>query len=229
MFLEFDNDTSSLGILPQKRVPFQACAIDIPFLLLENLMPLTNRYYGGTSMGEGRTIQDFSLCDLAGAFVFSAALRKKGTLVVVFFTPDGPASINAVKAAQQCAADLGTDKLAVLGIAGPSRAVLSTFAEAQGISGMSILVDHDLHETRSWGISHLPSTFVIDGKTGRVLSKVIGDDAAELSAAKDILAAQIAKIRAAEEAAKKAEEEKKAAEAAAKAAEAAKTPEPAKA
>lgn len=192
-------------------------------------MALTNRYYGGTSLGAGRTIQDFSMCDLNGAFVFTAKLRPKGTLVVTFFSPGGQASTNALRAVQQWGADLGGDKLTVLAVAGGSRADLKAYADQQGIIGVTILVDYEMHETRNWGISHLPSTFVIDGKSGRILSKVIGDDAGELAAAMDVLAAQITKIRAAEEAAKKAEEEKKAAEAAAKAAEAAKTAQPVKA
>jgi peroxiredoxin len=185
-------------------------------------MALTNRYYGGTSLGAGRTIQDFGLCDLNGTFVYTAKSRTKGFLVIGFFDPAGRASTNAVKSLQQWTEELGADKLVALAVAGPNRQTLSSFAQAQSIEGITVLVDHDLHQTRNWGISHLPSTFVIDGKTGRILTKVIGDDPQELTAAKNLLAGEIAKVKAAEEAAKKAEEEKKAAEAAAKAAEAAK-------
>jgi peroxiredoxin len=192
-------------------------------------MALTNRYYGGTSLGAGRTIQDFSLCDLAGSFVFTARLRPKGLLVVVFFSPDGQVSTSVVRTVQQWADDIGLEKWTALGVAGPDRDTLKSFAEAQGISKVTIAVDYELNQTRGWGISHLPSTFIIDGKSGRILKKVIGDDAAELASAKELLSTEVAKIKAAEEAAKKAEEEKKAAEAAAKAAEAAKKPEPAKA
>src|SRR3569833_2767919 len=135
-------------------------------------MATTNRYYGGSSLGEGRTIVDFSLCDLNGAYVFTGALRKKGTLVVAFFSPNGQASTNAVKAIQQRVADLGGDKLTAVGVAGPDRPTLKSYADTQAVSGVTILVDHDLHEPRNFGISHLPCTLVIDGKSGRVLCKV---------------------------------------------------------
>ena len=92
------------------------------------------------------------------------------------------------------------------------------FADQHKIDTVPVVLDHELYQTRRWGVSHLPTVYLIDGKTGRVLSKGTGDDTAGLNAAKQMLSDSVAKIVAAEEAAKKAEEEKKAAEEAAKAA-----------
>jgi len=176
-------------------------------------MTLTNRYYGGASLGPGRTIQDLSLCDLQGNFVYTARSRAKGLLTIIFFAPDAPASANALRIVQQWTQEIPTDKWSALGVAGPDRPILESYAQSQGITGITVLVDYDLYQTRAWGISHLPSTFVIDGKTGRVLSRVIGDDPQEFMTARQILEDNIAKIVAAEAAAKKAAEEKAAADA----------------
>ncbi len=99
------------------------------------------------------------------------------------------------------------------------RAELAQFAEQHGLSSVSLLLDHELYQTRSWGVSHLPSLYLVSGKTGRVLHKILGQDEAALAGMKQMLHDEVGKIMAAEEAAKKAEEEKKAADAAKAAAE----------
>ncbi|MBV9850785.1 MAG: hypothetical protein JO250_14015 [Armatimonadetes bacterium] len=176
----------------------------------------TDRIYGPQTAGVGRTVQDIGLCDLTGEYVYTAKSRTKGLLVVVFFSPESAPSVRALQAVQAWTHGVPTQKWTALGITDGDREQLAAFARERGIDGVSILVDHDLYQTRTWGVSHLPSIYLISGKTGRVLMKTIGDREGDLNAVKQRLSDEIGKIVAAEEAAKKAEEEKKAAEAAAK-------------
>ncbi|BDI32349.1 hypothetical protein CCAX7_44000 [Capsulimonas corticalis] len=193
-------------------------------------MPVTNRYYGGSSTGAGKIVSDFGLCDIKGGYIYTAKLRPKGLLAVVFFSPETAASVNVLKAVQEWTGEIEASKWSAVGVATGDREAIKQFAETNGIDKVSLLVDYDFYQTRSWGISHIPSLYIISGKTGRVLERIVGDSPAELKSAKDLLSGEVSKILAAEAAAKQAEEEKKAAEAAAKAAEAAAKPaEPAKA
>ena len=193
-------------------------------------MALTERFYGANTAGTSRPIQDFGLSDTKGVYQYTAKLRVKGLLVVVFFSPDSPPSVKALETVQSWTAETATQKWTALGVAEGDRTALAEFAEAHGLSNVSVLLDFELYQTRMWGVSHLPSVYLISGKTGRVLHKIVGDDDAALDGMKAMLADEVGKIVAAEEAAKeaakkaeeqkKADDEKKAAEA--KAAEAAK-------
>jgi peroxiredoxin len=183
----------------------------------------TDRIYGAQTAGVGRTVQDIGLCDLKGEYVYTAKLRTKGLLAVVFFSPDSAPAVRALEAVQGWTKDLPTQKWTALAITEGDRDQLRAFAQERGLDGVTVLVDHELYQTRSWGVSHLPSVYLISGKTGRVLMKVIGDRADDLGAVRQRLADEVAQIVAAEEAARKAaeeakraEDEKKAAEAAAK-------------
>ncbi len=175
----------------------------------------TDRIYGAQTAGVGRTVQDIGLCDLAGEFVYTAKARVKGLLVVVFFSPDSPPSVRALQAVQGWTQDVTAPKWTALAVTEGDREQVKAFAQQHSLDGISVLVDYELYQTRMWGVSHLPSLYLISPK-GRVLMKVIGDREADLSAVKQRLSNEVDKIIAAEEAAKKAEEEKKAAEAAAK-------------
>ena len=185
-------------------------------------MSVTDRFYGSNTMGTSRPIQDFGLCDTTGLYQYTAKLRAKGLLVVVFFSADSAPSVEALKTVQSWTAALPTQKWTALGVGEGDRAELAKFREANGLTGVSLLLDHELYQTRTWGVSHLPSIYLISGKTGRVLQKVLGLESEALAAMQGLLTAEVEKIVAAEAAAKKAADEKAAADAAAKAAEAAK-------
>lgn len=195
-------------------------------------MSVTERFYGANTAGTGRPIQDFGLSDLKGNYQYTAKLRAKGLLVVVFFSPDSAPSVRALQTVQSWIAELPTQKWTALGVGDGDRAELNQFAQTHGLEGVSIVLDHDLYQTRAWGVSHLPSLYLVSGKTGRVLHKILGEDAQAIDGMKGMLTDEVEKIVTAEAAAKKVEDDKKAAEAAAKAAEAAKpsdtTPAPTK-
>ena len=176
---------------------------------------ITDRIYGAQTAGVGRTVQDIGLCDLTGEYVYTAKTRLKGLMVVVFFSPDSAPAVRALQAVQGWSQDVPTQKWTALAVTEGDREGLKAFAQQQGLDGVSILLDHELYQTRMWGVSNLPSIYLISGK-GRVLMKVIGDRDNDLGAVKQRLSDEVGKIVAAEAAAKKAEEEKKAAEAAAK-------------
>ena len=193
-------------------------------------MALTTRFYGANTAGTSRSIQDFGLSDTKGIYQYTAKLRVKGLLVVVFFSMDSPPSVEALKVVQSWTTEMPTQKWTAIGVGEGDRPVLAEFAEAQGLSGISVLLDYELYQTRMWGVSHLPSIYLVSGKTGRVLHKIVGEDDAALEGMKQMLADEVEKIVAAEAAAKaaadeakKAEEEKKAADAKAGEAKAAET------
>ena len=133
---------------------------------------------------------------------------------MVFFSQASAPSVRALEAVQGWTAELPAQKWTALGVGEGDRTELAQFAEQHGLSGVSLLLDHELYQTRQWGVSHLPSLYLISGKTGRVLHKILGWDEAALAGMKQMLHGEVGKIVAAEEAAKKAEEEKKAADAA---------------
>lgn len=190
-------------------------------------MSLTNSLYASNTASSGKVVQDFGLCNLQGEFLYTAKLRAKGFLVVVFYSPASPPSIAALEAVQQWTTQLNGAKYAAVGVSEGDRDQLTALQDAHGLTGLTLLIDHELYQTRRWGVSHLPSVYVVQGKTGRVLAKVIGNDAGDLDAARTLLSSAIDAMTAAETAAKAAEEEKKLADAAAKAAaEAAKPAEP---
>ena len=183
-------------------------------------MALTERFYGANTAGTSRPITDFGLSDTKGIYQYTAKLRAKGLVVVVFFAMDSPPSVKALETVQSWTAETPTQKWTALGVAEGDRPEMAQFAEAHGLSNISVLLDFELYQTRQWGVSHLPSVYLVDGKTGRVLHKIIGDDEPALGGMKQMLASEVGKLVAAEEAAKiaadaakKAEEEKKAAEA----------------
>lgn len=185
-------------------------------------MAVTDRFYGANTMGTARPIQDFGLSDLKGTYLYTAKLRVKGLLVVVFFSPESAPSVRALKTVQGWVEGLPTQKWTALAVSEGSRVELTAFAEAEGVEGVSVLVDNGLYQTRSWGVSHLPSVYLVSGQTGRVLHKIMGDDEKALGGMKEMLHSEVEKLVAADAAAAKAAEEKKIADAAAKAAEAAK-------
>ncbi len=182
-------------------------------------MALTERFYGANTAGTSRPIMDFGLSDTKGIYQYTAKLRAKGLLVVVFFSMDSPPSVKALETVQSWTAETPTQKWTALGVAEGDRPDLTQFAEAHGLSNVSVLLDFELYQTRMWGVSHLPSIYLVSGQTGRVLHKIVGDDEPALDGMRQMLASEVAKIVAAEEAAKgaaeaakKAEEEKKAEE-----------------
>ncbi len=195
-------------------------------------MALTERFYGANTAGTSRTITDFGLSDTKGVYQYTAKLRAKGLLVVIFFSLDSPPSVKALETVQSWTAETPTQKWTALGVAEGNRPDLAQFAEAHGLANVSVLLDFELYQTRLWGVSHLPSIYLVSGQTGRVLHKIVGDDEPALDGMKQMLASEVSKLIAAEEAAKvaaetakKAEEEKKAEEKkAADAAKAAETP-----
>ncbi len=188
-------------------------------------MALTERFYGANTAGTGRSIQDFGLSDTNSLYQYTAKLRVKGLLVVVFFDTSSAPSVQAVDIVQGWTADLPTQKWTALAVTEGERPELAEFAASHSLSNVSVLLDYELYQTRQWGVSRLPTIFLVSGKTGRVLHKILGLDEAALDGMKLMLHDEVGKIVAAEEAAKKAAEEKAAADAAAKAAEASKAAE----
>jgi len=180
-------------------------------------MSVTERFYGSHTAGTTRPIQDFGLSDLKGIYQYTAKLRMKGLLVIVFFSAASEPSVRALEAVQGWTADLPTQKWTAIGVGEGDRTELGEFAAKHGLTNVSVVLDHELYQTRMWGVSHLPSIYLVSGKTGRVLQKILGLETDALAGMKQLLTEEVGKIVAAEEAARKAEEEKKAAEAAAKA------------
>lgn len=184
-------------------------------------MPVTNRYYGGSATGAGRIVQDFGLCNLKGQFIYTAKTRAKGLMVVTFFAPGNPASANVLKAIESFTSELEPAKWTPLAVAEGDRDSLQAYSDSLALAKTTVLMDHELYQTRTWGVSHVPSTFLIAGN-GRTLARIVGDAPDQIALITETLRAEVNKIVAAEEAAKeaarKAEEEKKAAEAAAAAA-----------
>jgi len=179
-------------------------------------MGLTDQYYGASTAGLGKVIQDFGLCNLQGEYLYSAKARTKGALVVTFFGLNSGPSARALQTVQQWVGALPTGKWTAVALGEGGRDELTAFQSNNSLDGLTFLIDHELYQTRRWGVSHLPMTYVIAGKTGRVLAKVIGDDVSALDAAKAALSKELDALIAAEAAAKQAETDKKTTEAAAK-------------
>jgi peroxiredoxin len=182
-------------------------------------MPVIEESYGAHT-GIGRVVQDFGLCDLTGAFVYTPKLRQKGFLVVVFFSADAPVSVEALKAVQSWTAEVPAQKWTPVAVTEADREATRAFADKNGLSNLTFGLDYESYHARRWGVSNLPSTYLVSGKTGRVLEKAIGYTPAVFDQIKNRLKSEIDALLAAEEAARKADEAKKAADAAAKAEEA---------
>lgn len=111
---------------------------------------LTDQFYGINTAGLGRVVQDFGLCDLKGEYVYTAKTRTKGLLVVVFFDPSSAPSVQALEAVQAWTADLPTQKWTALGVSEGDRQEMAQFAEDRKLDGVTLLLDHELYQTRRW-------------------------------------------------------------------------------
>ena len=117
------------------------------------------------------------MSDLKGNYQYTAKLRAKGLLVVVFFSPDSAPS--GAGAPGPCSPGRRTYRRRsgrLWAWRDGDRAEMGQFAEAHGLKDISIVLDHELYQTRQWGVSHLPSLYLVSGKTGRVLHKILGED-----------------------------------------------------
>ena len=85
---------------------------------------LTNHFYGSTTRGAGRTVQDFGLCDTKGTYLYTAKLRTKGLLVVVFFSPDSLPSQRTLAAIQAWSTDVPMAKWNAVAVAESDRETL---------------------------------------------------------------------------------------------------------
>lgn len=164
----------------------------------------------------GRTILDFGLGDLKGTYQNTARLRSKGWLVALFFEVGDHGSIQAIDILQSWIAELPTDKVSIIGIAGGEREDLEKFVAARNIA-FPVMWDYNDYVATIWSIADIPTLFVTDAQ-GKVLVRTAGADASKYADVKALLQNEIEK---AEQAAKAAAEAKAAADAQ-KAAEAAK-------
>lgn len=177
-------------------------------------MPITNRYYGGSSIGAGGTVLDFGLSDLTGNYTHTSKLRTKGILIVSFFDMNSPVTQSFLQFTKQKLEQIASNKLAAIFVTDGDRTNLASRVKDEGISETLVLIDHNFYQARQWGINNLPSTYLIDGKTGQVVERIVGANQDELTHLFDIAQKKSAMLLAEEEAAKKAAEEKKAAESA---------------
>lgn len=179
-------------------------------------MQKTTSFYGSKNFGTSRTIQDFGLCTSDGAYVQTTKSRTKGFLVVLFFDLTNQASVSALKMIDAWGSEIAPAKISILAVVKADRDSTNALATDLGLKNVTLLLDHESYQARNWGVSTFPSLYVIEGKSGRVLAKVIGADSQEINAAQSMLQNRVSEMLEAEEKAKRAEEEKKAAEAAAK-------------
>ena len=119
-------------------------------------MPLTDQLYGANTAGVGRVIQDFGLCNLKGEYLYTAKARVKGLLVVVFFAPTSAPSVRALETVQAWATEMAGPKWSALAVTEGDRDEIAAWAEGRKIDAVPILLDHELYQTRRWGVSHLP-------------------------------------------------------------------------
>jgi hypothetical protein len=134
----------------------------------------------------GRTILDFGLCDTKGVYQTTTKLRTRGWLVVAFIDP---VDSNSAKAAEALSgwSDLPQDKVTILtvSLADPKSPKVS------GLSLPGIVVwDFDAYVAGIWGVNAVPTIFVANG-AGKVLAKMHGFSAEELSGAKALLSVDI--------------------------------------
>lgn len=187
-------------------------------------MPVTDAYYGSNSARLTRAIQDFGLCNVDGAYIYSAKLRAKGFLIVAFFDPNAAESREVLRAIDSWTEELVQTKWTAVGISASDRETIKQLVDTHSLKNMTMLLDHEFYQTKLWGVSNFPSVFLVSGKTGRVMAHVRGNNADALDGVKNTLVSEVNKAVAAEESAKKADAEKKAAEEAVKKAEAEKKP-----
>ena len=97
-------------------------------------MPVTNHFYGGNSLGAGRTIQDIGLCGLDGNYVTTTKLRQKGLVVIIFFTPDSGICERVLKTVQSWSTEIPQNKWGAIGIAESDQPTLKAWADQRQIS-----------------------------------------------------------------------------------------------
>ena len=152
-----------------------------------------------SAITEGRSIQDFGLCDLNGVYQLTAKLRAKGWMVVTFFTPDDAFSTSVLNTLQEWTSSLPADKVSILGVLEGNRDALEAFKKSVTAT-FPIVWDIADYWSANWGLSELPTTFVTDSG-GRVLDRIVGADTDALSDARTQLSALIEKAAAARAAA----------------------------
>ena len=96
-------------------------------------MTVTNRYYGGAATGAGKIVPDFGLCDLKGAYIYTAKARAKGLVVVTFFAPEQASSVAVLQAINGWTADIPAAKWTPIAVSEGDRESLAAFAAQNGI------------------------------------------------------------------------------------------------
>ena len=134
-----------------------------------------------SAITRGRRIQDFGLCDTDGVYQTSTKLRAKGWLVVTFFSPDEAPSARTVDKIQEWAGSLPTDKVSIVGVYRGEKSAIGPFAQEHGVT-FPLLWDLEDYNIGLWGLTSLPTTFVVDA-AGAVAARIVGDNTAELNAA----------------------------------------------
>jgi len=166
-----------------------------------------------SAINVGRTIQDFGLGDLSGVYRNTAKLRAKGWLVIIFFDASDSKSSGTTGILKNWAASLPSDKVSILGVGVGERSDVEQYAKTYEVT-FPLVWDYDDYVSATWSVSALPTVYVTNAG-GKVLSRIIGSNSAELGEAQALLESEIEKaVEAARIAAEKAAADKAAAEAA---------------
>jgi len=139
-----------------------------------------------SAITQGRLIQEFGLCDIKGVYQNTSKLRAKGWLAILFIDADNTFSASAAQALQKWPESLPADKVSILGVARGEKESLKGFASEHNLT-YPIVWDFDDYVGGLYGINSTPTLLVTDS-LGKVLAKIVGDDATAIDAAKATIA-----------------------------------------
>ena len=137
--------------------------------------------WGDNTLNSSEYIRDFYLTDISAQPRSTAAVRKAGKMLVVAFFRTTDAVCQRTLPTLQKLADAYADagKLEVWAISQDDREATAAFAEQRSIK-FPLLLDRDQWYSMTFGVSTVPTTYLVDSK-GLVQKKLVGFDSAGLN------------------------------------------------
>ena len=130
--------------------------------------------WGDNTASVGEMFRDFLITDLKGVPQQTMILRKKGAVLVAFFTTQDDSSKLLMPVLQSLADSYKeSGKLSVLGVSETDNDdAVKAFAEASGIK-YPVVIDRERYHATNYGFTVYPTVVLING-AGQVLHKAKG-------------------------------------------------------
>ena len=159
--------------------PIHRLRYTIPMSLKRKISTLMGWEEPLTTINAGNTAPSFSLKSLDGKTYSLATLLEKGPVVAAFFKISCPVCQFALPFIQRLADRYNGDNATVLTVSQDDTKSTASFNQQYGLSLLTLLDDAGYHVSNAYGLSMVPTIFLIE-PDGKVKVSSMGFDKADL-------------------------------------------------